>query len=149
MATTQTIATAEPAPAQQPHSRGLPPKAPLAEAEAPRSPSPVSPPTAVAQGYERQREDRIRENRERMHKMGLLDLANTFNLSATPAGTGRGRWRRKPETPGSDSAAPRIKPAAPLPVRRSLRSIFLPPLTSPLRFINLLEMMRDSCAPES
>ncbi|XP_051181016.1 uncharacterized protein [Lolium perenne] len=123
MATTQTIATAEPAPAQQPQPRGLPPKAPLAEAEAPRSPSPVSPLTTVAQGYERQREDRIRKNRERMHKMGLLDLANTFNLSATPAGTGtgRGRWRRKPETPGSDSAAPRIKPAAPLPVRRSLR----------------------------
>ena len=123
MASTRTIATAEPTPAQ-PKPRGRPPKAPLsaAEAEAPRSPSPVSPLTAAAEGYEREREARIRENRERMQQMGLLDLGTRFNQSATPVGTGRGRWRRKPETPGSASAgAPTVKPAAPLPVRRSLR----------------------------
>uniref|UniRef100_A0ACD5X0M4 Uncharacterized protein n=1 Tax=Avena sativa TaxID=4498 RepID=A0ACD5X0M4_AVESA len=120
MASTRTIATAEPSPSH-PKPRGRPPKAPLeAEVEAPRSPSPVSPLTAAAQGYEREREARIRENMERMQKMGLLDLANRFNQSATPAGT-RGRWRRKPETPGSPGGAPRMKPAAPLPVRRSLR----------------------------
>jgi hypothetical protein len=106
----------------------------------------VSPLTAAAEGYEREREARIRENMERMQQMGLLDLASRFNQSATPAatgtGTGRGRWRRKPETPGSPAAgAPRVKPAAPLPVRRSLRFDMQPkssscPLVSPARCIN-------------
>lgn len=129
-----TIASAEASPAAQAKRRGRPPKAPLAaEVEAPRTPSPVSPLTAAAEGYEREREARIKENMERMQKLGLVDLATRFNQSATPTGTGTGRglWRRRPETPGSPAAAaPRIKSASPMPARRSLRfvcsgSIFL------------------------
>lgn len=79
----------------------------------------MSPLAAAAESYEREREARIRENMERMQQLGLLDLATRFNQSATPSG--RRRWQRKPETPGSDGAAPRMKPANPTPTRRSLR----------------------------
>lgn len=99
--------------------RGLPPKAPaLAGAVAPGSP--VSPLELVeaASGYEREREARIRENLARMQKLGILDLAQTLNQSAAAP---RGRVRpRKPVEPGS-VAAPRLKPKAPSPARRSLR----------------------------
>ncbi|VAH73867.1 unnamed protein product [Triticum turgidum subsp. durum] len=139
MAATQPIASAEASPAAQAKRRGRPPKAPLAaEVEAPRTPSPVSPLTAAAEGYEREREARIKENMERMQKLGLVDLATRFNQSATPAGTGtgRGRWRRRPETPGSpDAAAPRIRTASPVPARRSLRLKSV----EPVRYVEICE----------
>ncbi|GJN04593.1 hypothetical protein PR202_ga22156 [Eleusine coracana subsp. coracana] len=81
--------------------------------------SPVSPLDAAC-GYELEREARIRENMARMQKLGILDLAQTLNQSASAAASGRGRWRKKPLEPGS-VAAPRFKPAAPSPARRSLR----------------------------
>ncbi|KAK3165163.1 hypothetical protein QOZ80_1AG0029730 [Eleusine coracana subsp. coracana] len=96
--------------------RGPPPKIPSAPN------SPVSPLDAAeaACGYELEREVRIRENMARMQKLGILDLAQTLNQSASAAASGRGRWRKKPLEPGS-VAAPRFKPAAPSPARRSLR----------------------------
>ncbi|GJM93465.1 hypothetical protein PR202_ga10023 [Eleusine coracana subsp. coracana] len=96
--------------------RGPPPKIPSAPN------SPVSPLDAAeaACGYELEREVRIRENMARMQKLGILDLAQTLNQSAAAAASGRGRWRKKPLEPGS-VAAPRFKPAAPSPARRSLR----------------------------
>jgi hypothetical protein len=85
----------------------------------------VSPLDAAGAEYERERAARIRENMERMQKLGILDLAQTLNNSASAAaagssggGTGRGRWRRKPVEPGS---APKVKPTPPPPARRSLR----------------------------
>ncbi|KAF7035521.1 hypothetical protein CFC21_046386 [Triticum aestivum] len=141
MATTRPIASAEASPASQAKRRGRPPKAPLAaEVEAPRTPSPMSPLTAAAEGYEREREARIKENMERMQKLGLVDLATCFNQSATPAGagtgTGRGRWRRRPETPGSPAAAaPRIRTASPMPARRSLRLKSV----EPVRYVEICE----------
>ncbi|KAG8081727.1 hypothetical protein GUJ93_ZPchr0014g47547 [Zizania palustris] len=102
-------------------------------AEAPRSPSPVSPlmASAAADGYEREREARIRENMERLQKLGILDLASRFNQSSSGAGGagGRGRGRRKaPVTPGS-VVAHRAKPASPSPARRSLRLKSLDPVS--------------------
>jgi hypothetical protein len=86
----------------------------------------VSPLNAAGAEYERERAARIRDNMERMQKLGILDLAQTLNNSAAAAaaagssggGTGRGRWRRKPVEPGS---APKLKPTPPPPARRSLR----------------------------
>ncbi|KAG0530283.1 hypothetical protein BDA96_05G172700 [Sorghum bicolor] len=108
-----------PAPAPAPRRRGRPPKNP-APAEAPGS-SPVSPLAAAAASeadaggeYERQRAARIRENMERMQKLGILDLAHTLSQSAAASGSG-GRRRRKPVEQGSVDAA-RVKPS-----RRSLR----------------------------
>nr|AAS01949.1 expressed protein [Oryza sativa Japonica Group]ABF97214.1 expressed protein [Oryza sativa Japonica Group] len=80
---------------------------------------------SAAEGYEREREARIQENMERMQKLGIRDLANRFNQSATGfAGggswSGSDRWRRKvPVTAG---------PASPSPARRSLRLKSLDPV---------------------
>ncbi|EEC68379.1 hypothetical protein EE612_056212 [Oryza sativa] len=110
--------------ANAPGRRGRPPKA--AE-EAARSPVLSSPVVAAdaAEGYERERAERIRENMERMQKLGILDLATRFNQSAgglAGSGSGRGRGRRKaPVTPGSVGVGRMIKPASPSPARRSLR----------------------------
>jgi hypothetical protein len=71
--------------------------------------------------YERQRAVRIRENMERMQKLGILDLAHNLSQSAASGrGAGSGRRRRKPVEPGSVEAA-RVKTAPPAPSRRSLR----------------------------
>ncbi|KAF0895723.1 hypothetical protein E2562_014334 [Oryza meyeriana var. granulata] len=119
MVSTRGMASARP--------RGRPPKAPAVEAPS----SPVSPLVAAAaespaEGYEREREARIRENMERMQKLGILDLASRFNQSASGfasggsgSGSGRGR-RRSAVTPGS-VGADKTKPASPSPARRSLR----------------------------
>ncbi|CAL4987397.1 unnamed protein product [Urochloa decumbens] len=116
-------------PAQAPARRGRPPKIPpaaaAAGAEAPGSP--VSPLEAAGGDYERERAARIRENMERMQKLGILDLAQSLTNSAAGGGglgggtTGKGRWRRKPVEPGSVGAAPKTKPAPRPPARRSLR----------------------------
>ncbi|PAN51435.1 hypothetical protein PAHAL_9G594200 [Panicum hallii] len=97
-----------------------------ARAEAPGSP--VSPLEAAGADYERVRAARIRENMERMQKLGILDLAQTLTNSSFAAaagsggGTGRGRWRRKPVETGSAGAPPpKVKPAPRAPSRRSLR----------------------------
>lgn len=119
-----TPADLSPAPTPAPRRRGRPPKNP-APAEAPGS-SPVSPLAAAAASeadaggeYERQRAARIRENMERMQKLGILDLAHTLSHSAAASGSG-GRRRRKPVEQGSVDAA-RVKPSPPPPSRRSLR----------------------------
>ncbi|CAO2144468.1 unnamed protein product [Urochloa humidicola] len=109
--------------------RGRPPKVPPPAAAAAETPgSPVSPLEAAAVDYERERAARIRENLERMKKLGIMDLAQTLNSAAAAGGglggggtTGRGRWRRKPVEPGSVGAAPKVKPTPPPPSRRSLR----------------------------
>ena len=100
-----------------------------APAEAPCSP--VSPLEAAGTDYERVRAARIRENMERMQKLGILDLAHTLTSSSLAAaaagsgsggGAGRGRPRRKPVEPGSDGAPPpKARPAPRAPARRSLR----------------------------
>ncbi|CAL4992479.1 unnamed protein product [Urochloa decumbens] len=121
MATTAADSSPAPAPAR----RGRPPKIPpAAGAEAPGSP--VSPLEAAGGDYERERAARIRENMERMQKLGILDLAHSLTNSAAAGGlgggtTGKGRWRRKPVEPGSVGAAPKTKPAPRPPARRSLR----------------------------
>jgi len=107
------------------HAAGLSP----APAEAPCSP--VSPLEAAGTDYERVRAARIRENMERMRKLGILDLAHTLTSSSLAAaaagsgsggGAGRGRPRRKPVEPGSDGPPPpKAKPALRSPARRSLR----------------------------
>ncbi|OEL32171.1 hypothetical protein BAE44_0006812 [Dichanthelium oligosanthes] len=103
-----------------PRPRGRPRKVPAAEAP---PGSPVSPLDAAGGEYERERAARIRENMERMQKLGILDLAHTLNHSAAAggSGTGSGRWRRRPVEPGSIGAAPKVKPAPRAPSRRSLR----------------------------
>ncbi|XP_006663533.1 cell division cycle-associated 7-like protein [Oryza brachyantha] len=123
------------APAAQ-KRRGRPPKAPPAPAaEEPRSPvSPlvVAAAESPAEGYEREREARIRENMERMQKLGILDLASRFNRSASGfagGGSGSGRGRRKaPVAPGSVGAV-KTKPASPSPARRSLRLKSIEPVS--------------------
>ncbi|XP_066335769.1 uncharacterized protein [Miscanthus floridulus] len=105
-------------PAPAPRRRGRPPKNP-----APADPaSPLSAPAEEVIGdYERQRAARIRENMERMQKLGILDLAHNLSQSAASGrGAGSGRRRRKPVEPASVDAA-RVKPAPPAPSRRSLR----------------------------
>ncbi|XP_039777293.1 cell division cycle-associated protein 7-like isoform X2 [Panicum virgatum] len=90
-----------------------------APAEAPGSP--VSPLEAAGADYERVRAARIRENMERMRKLGILDLAHNLTSSSLAAaaggGTGRGRARQKPVEPGSPGAPP----PKPKLARRSLR----------------------------
>ncbi|XP_062196921.1 uncharacterized protein LOC133899903 [Phragmites australis] len=105
-----------------------PPKIPAAAAEAPNSP--VSPLAAEAVGgYERERDARIRENMERMQKLGILDLAQSLSQSAAASGgSGSGRWRRKPVEPGS-VGVDRVKPASPSPARRSLRLKSMEPVS--------------------
>ncbi|WVZ51063.1 hypothetical protein U9M48_002249 [Paspalum notatum var. saurae] len=66
--------------------------------------------------YERERAARIRENMERMQKLGILDLAHTLAHSAAATGA---RLRKAVE-PGCGAAA-RAKPAPRAPSRRSLR----------------------------
>ncbi|CAD6253505.1 unnamed protein product [Miscanthus lutarioriparius] len=105
-------------PAPAPKRRGRPPKNP-----APADPaSPLAAPAEEVIGdYERQRAARIRENMERMQKLGILDLAHNLSQSAASGrGAGSGRRRRKPVEPASVDAA-RVKPAPPAPSRRSLR----------------------------
>ncbi|WVZ51110.1 hypothetical protein U9M48_002287 [Paspalum notatum var. saurae] len=99
-----------------PRRRGRPRKHAVAAGEAPGS-SLVSPPEAEEEAggeYERERAARIRENMERMQKLGILDLAHTLAQSAAAR-----RWRRKPVEPGSVRVDKPAAPAAPL--RRSLR----------------------------
>ncbi|PAN43103.1 hypothetical protein PAHAL_8G211100 [Panicum hallii] len=118
MATVVPAADPSPAPA---------PKFPAAAAAAEAPGSPVSPLEAAGADYERVRAARIRENMERMRKLGILDLAQTLTSSSSAAagsggGTGRGRPRRKPVEPGSAGAPPpKVKPAPRAPARRSLR----------------------------
>ena len=90
--------------------RGRPPKNPVAAAAA--AAGAVAETPAVAEAgvgeYEREREARIRENMERMQKLGIIDLAQTLNQCAgSLAPARRGRVRHKP--------------ALPAPSRRSLR----------------------------
>nr|CAB3490072.1 unnamed protein product [Digitaria exilis] len=107
-----------------PARRGRPPKVPSSPAaEAPGSP--VSPLEAAGGDYEQERAARIRENMERMQKLGILDLAQSLTNSAAAAGasgggSGKGRRRRKPLEPGSVPEA-KVKPAPPAPSRRSAR----------------------------
>uniref|UniRef100_A0A0D9XTA3 Zinc-finger domain-containing protein n=1 Tax=Leersia perrieri TaxID=77586 RepID=A0A0D9XTA3_9ORYZ len=120
MVSTRGVAVADAAPPETPKRRGRPPKAAAAA-------TPVA-----AEGYEREREARIRENMERMQKLGLLDLATRFNQSAG-GGSGRGRGLgrpRKPVTPGSVAVGVgRSKPASPSPARRSLRLKSIEPVS--------------------
>uniref|UniRef100_A0A0E0KFQ8 Uncharacterized protein n=1 Tax=Oryza punctata TaxID=4537 RepID=A0A0E0KFQ8_ORYPU len=75
---------------------------------------------SAAEGYEREREARIRENMERMQKLGIRDLANRFNQPVAGfAGGGTGRRKLAPVTAG---------PASPSPARRSLRLKSLDPV---------------------
>jgi hypothetical protein len=101
-------------PAPVPRRRGRPPKNP--------TPAPAPAVAEVIGDYERERAARIRENMERMQKLGILDLAQTLSYSAAGSarGTGSGRRRRKPVDPGPAGGA-RVKPASPAPSRRSLR----------------------------
>lgn len=101
-------------PAPVPRRRGRPPKNP--------TPAPAPAVAEVIGDYERERAARIRENMERMQKLGILDLAQTLSYSAAASarGTGSGRRRRKPVDPGPAGGA-RVKPASPAPSRRSLR----------------------------
>uniref|UniRef100_A0A0E0D2Z4 Uncharacterized protein n=1 Tax=Oryza meridionalis TaxID=40149 RepID=A0A0E0D2Z4_9ORYZ len=80
---------------------------------------------SAAEGYEREREARIQENMERMEKLGLRDLANRSNQSATGfagggSGSGSDRWKRKVSVTAG--------PASPSPARRSLRLKSLDPV---------------------
>nr|ACL54473.1 unknown [Zea mays] len=113
-------------PTPAPRRRGRPPKNP-APAEAPGSPADQA---EVIGDYERERDARIRENMERMQKLGILDLAHTLShcAAASGLGTGSGRWRRKPVEPGSAGGA-RVKPASPAPSRRPLRLKDVEPVT--------------------
>lgn len=92
---------------------------------------------SAAEGYEREREARIQENMERMQKLGIRDLANRFNQSATGfAGggswSGSDRWRRKvPVTAG---------PASPSPARRSLRFGAIP-LGGSFHFVGFMQKL--------
>ncbi|KAG8090686.1 hypothetical protein GUJ93_ZPchr0011g28854 [Zizania palustris] len=111
-----------------------PPRPPRAPTEAPRKPLPVSPlmaaAAAAADGYELEREARIRENMERMQKLGMLDLASRLNQSASGAGgSGRGRGRPKAPVKLGSVGSPRTKPAYPSPARRSLRLKSLDPVS--------------------
>ncbi|CAN6363172.1 unnamed protein product [Urochloa humidicola] len=123
------VPAAESSPGPIRRGRGRPPKIPpAAEAEADAPGSPVSPLEAAGGDYERERAARIRENMERMQKLGILDLAQSLTSSAGGGGgglgggaTGRGLWRRKPVEPGSAEATPKVKPAPRPPSRRSLR----------------------------
>ncbi|KAL6842850.1 hypothetical protein ACP4OV_027163 [Aristida adscensionis] len=107
------MAPADPSPAA-PNRRGLPPRNPAASAGVETAAG-----EEAACGYEREREARIRENMERMQKLGILDLAQSLSQSAAAAG-GAGRRRRRSVEPGS-AAAPRVRPASPSPARRSPR----------------------------
>ncbi|KAL5203992.1 hypothetical protein ABZP36_008863 [Zizania latifolia] len=109
-----------------------PPRPPRAPTEAPRKPLPVSPlmAEAAADGYELEREARIRENMERMQKLGILDLATRFNQFASGVGgSGRGRGRPKAPVKLGSIGSPRTKPASPSPARRSLRLKSLDPVS--------------------
>ncbi|XP_062183410.1 uncharacterized protein LOC133887463 [Phragmites australis] len=113
-----------------PKHRGRPRKNPVAAAvEAPNSPVSPLAVAAEAEGYERERDARIRENMERMQKLGILGLAQNLSQSVAASGEGgSGRWRRKPVEPGS-VGAPRAKPVSPSPARRSLRLKSLEPVS--------------------
>ncbi|XP_027362661.1 cell division cycle-associated protein 7 [Abrus precatorius] len=63
--------------------------------------------------YELSREQRIRQNRERMGKLGIFDLSLSLKLKSHPPSTSRST--HKPKTP------PSLYPSAPAPLRRSSR----------------------------
>ncbi|WVZ51085.1 hypothetical protein U9M48_002264 [Paspalum notatum var. saurae] len=97
-----------------PRRRGRPRKHAVAAGEAPGSLVSLMEAEETGGEYERERAARIRENLERMQKLGILDLAHTLAQSAAAR-----RWRRKPVEPGSARVDKPAAPAAPL--RRSLR----------------------------
>ncbi|KAF8676352.1 hypothetical protein HU200_047053 [Digitaria exilis] len=125
MATTAAaVPVVDSSPAPAPARRGRPPKVPSSAGAAEAPGSPVSPLEAAGGDYELERAARIRENMERMQKLGILDLAQSLTTSAAAGasgrGSGKGRWRRKPLEPGSVPEA-KVKPAPPPPSRRSAR----------------------------
>lgn len=75
----------------------------------------VTPQEHKISDYELSREQRIRENRERMGKLGIFDLSLNLKLNTTIANkkSSRSNSNYKPKTP------PSLKPSA--PVRRSSR----------------------------